>query len=91
MSEAFTFRGHLYTLTVNAKGPWMPNARKLFTRRCRGKTTVSSIDETAADMLGRVEVDAAKYEFTLRPMSTLCVHSALLPPLFARRETRCPA
>lgn len=93
MSEAFTFRGHVYTLTeseqkVTVKGPWMPNARKLFTRRCRSKNTASPTDETAADMLVRVEFDAAKYEVRFAAhLSALRAQARSYPPLFARRET----
>ena len=80
MSEVFTFRGTEYKLTrreqmVHVSGPWK-GGTKLFTRRCRGKTTASSIDETAADMLVRVEFDAAKYEFTLRPICALSACTA---------------
>ena len=56
--------------------------------RCRGKHTASPVDETAADMLVRVEFDAAKYEVRAEAyLRTLRVHSSLLPLLFACRET----
>ena len=96
MSEAFTFRGHLYTLTeseqkVTIKGPWMPCARKLFTRRCRGKTTASPIDETAADMLVRVEFDAAKYEVSFAAhLSALRAQRALTTLVRAQRDNAEP-
>ena len=48
----------------------------MFTRWCRGKNTATPIDEKAADMLERVEFDAAVYEvrFFFGP---LCERSAL--------------
>ena len=64
--EEFTFEARTYSLCsskqiVNVRGPWGRSGRKAFTRR-RSRVAGKFIDESAAEMLKRIEYEAMKHE-----------------------------
>ena len=77
MAESFYFLGKPYTLSasqqiVNVNGPWGRNGRKAFTRRRKFVGGVY-VDETAADMLARVQQNADAQVRLLMPHRS-CPH-----------------
>ena len=83
MPESFIFKGHTYTLTerkqlVIVYGPWQPDGRKLFTRRCRKHDNMPiMIDESGARMLERIKADAVEVRMLKKKSTRHGSHGAL--------------